>query len=236
MARGAAVLTYHKLGAPPKASRDPFLYTQTAEFNRQLAALAATGRQPIRLGDLTSAREFPGEFAITFDDGFQNVLEHGLAILSRHKMPAIQFIVSGYIGRQNDWDIAKGDAAERLMDAAQIREWLEAGHEIGSHSMTHPNLKTLSAAEAREEISSSKKSLEDQFGVAVRHFCYPFGGWTPQVRDIVVEAGYQTSCTVEFGVNDAATDPFTLRRIIPLSRADVWRKVLHRLAQKARLS
>jgi peptidoglycan/xylan/chitin deacetylase (PgdA/CDA1 family) len=232
-ARGAAVLTYHKVGPPPQPCRDPFLYARVEELDRQLAALREIGFRAVRLGDLLPpANSFAGKFVVTFDDGFQNVLDLALPVLARHQVPAIQFIVSGFIGKQNDWDIAKGDAAERLMDTAQIKQWLAAGHEIGSHSVSHRNLKQLSPAEAREEIFASKKALEDAFGVEIRHFCYPFGGWTPAVRDLVAAAGYQTACTVDFGVVETNQDPFALRRIIPLSRGDVTRKIIHRLARK----
>jgi peptidoglycan/xylan/chitin deacetylase (PgdA/CDA1 family) len=233
MARGAAVFTYHKIGAPPQGCRDPFLYTKIVEFDRQLTTLREIGFRPARLGGVISpGNSFAGNFVITFDDGFRNVLDLGLEVLARHQIPAVQFIVSGLIGKQNEWDIAKGDSAEPLMDAAQIKQWLAAGHEIGSHSVTHRNLKQLNAAEAREEIFGSKKALEDTFGVEIRHFCYPFGGWTPAVRDLVAEAGYLTACTVEFGTVEAKADLFALRRIIPLSRADLTWKIVHRLGRR----
>jgi peptidoglycan/xylan/chitin deacetylase (PgdA/CDA1 family) len=236
MTRGAAILAYHKIGAPPGNTSDPFLYTRTEEFAQQLTALRAGGLQAARLDEMTAAKNSAGKFVVTFDDGFRNVLELGLDVLSRHQVPAIQFIVADFVGKQNDWDIAKGDSAEALMDAAQIKDWLAAGHEIGSHSFRHRNLKRSSDAEAREEIFRSKKMLEDTFGVEVRHFCYPFGGWTPRARDLVVEAGYRTACTIEFGINAAGADPFTLRRIIPLSRTDVLRKAFHRVKRKAGLA
>jgi peptidoglycan/xylan/chitin deacetylase (PgdA/CDA1 family) len=237
MARDTAIFAYHKIGAPPPNSRDRFLYTRVEEFDSQLAALHAAAFRAARLGDLAApAGDRAGKFVITFDDGFRNVLELGLAILARRQTSAIQFIVADFIGQQNDWDIAKGDSAEPLMDAAQIKDWLAAGHEIGSHSATHRNLKGLSPAEAREEIFGSKKKLEDRFGVEVRHFCHPFGGWTPVTRDLVIAAGYQTACTIEFGINEANADPFSLRRIIPLSRRDLLRKVFHRLARRGGIS
>ncbi len=236
-ARGGPIFTYHKIGDAPKGSRDPFLYTRPAEFERHLALMAENGFQPGSLDDATMSSGLPGKrFVVTFDDGFQNVFENGLEILKRYKVGAIQFLVSGSIGKRNEWDVAKGDLAESLMDAAQVKHWLEAGHQIGSHSVTHRNLKKLSAAEAREEIFGSKKFLEDSFGMPVRHFCYPFGGWTPAVRDLVIEAGYQTACTVDFGVNDGDADHFSLKRIIPLSRGDLLQKVFHRLLQRVGLA
>jgi peptidoglycan/xylan/chitin deacetylase (PgdA/CDA1 family) len=234
MDRGATIFTYHKIGSPPGRSTDPFLYTTVGEFERQLSLLHAAHCTPLTLDSALAAKAVSKPVVITFDDGFRNVFENGLPALARHKMPAIQFIVSGSIGKENHWDVAKRDVPEPLMDAAQIKEWLAAGNQIGSHSVTHRNLKKLDAAEAREEIIASKKFLEDTFGVEVRHFCYPFGGWTTAVRDIVAGAGYATACGVEFGVNGADADRFALLRIIPLSRADLMRKILHRLLRKLR--
>ena len=54
---------------------------------------------------------------------------------------------------------AEGEAPAPLMDAAQVKDWLAAGHEIGSHTLTHPWLTRLPLSEAREEISGSKKKL-----------------------------------------------------------------------------
>lgn len=233
IAQGAAIFTYHKIGATPRNTTDRFLYTTPAEFDRQMTALRNRGLEHARLDDVVSTAGTSAEkFVITFDDGFRNVLDLGLPVLARHKIPAIQFIVADFIGKENTWDVAKGDCAEWLMDSVQIKEWLAAGHQIGSHSSNHPNLKLLSEAEAREEIFGSKKKLEDQFGVQVRHFCYPFGGYTLLTRDLVREAGYQTACTVEFGVNGANVDALALRRIIPLSRGDVLRKIFHRAARR----
>jgi peptidoglycan/xylan/chitin deacetylase (PgdA/CDA1 family) len=231
LARGAPILTYHKLGTPPAASRDPFLYAGPATLEAHLKSLREAGLHVVSLSKLVANPGDKTQAAVTFDDGFQSALAGGLEVLARQNVCAIQFLVSGFIGQHNEWDIEKQDVAEPLMDAAQIKEWLAAGQEIGSHSATHRNLKKLSPADAREEIAGSKKALEDQFGLPVRHFCYPFGGWTPAVRDLVREAGYSSACSVQFGVNDATTDRFALRRIIPLSSAELVRKVIHRLTR-----
>jgi peptidoglycan/xylan/chitin deacetylase (PgdA/CDA1 family) len=116
------------------------------------------------------------------------------------------------VGESNEWQQKAGDVREPMMDEAQVREWLGAGQEIGAHTQTHPRLTQLSAAAAREEISASKKSLEDRFGIAVEHFCYPYGDWNESVRDLVQAAGYHSACTTITGVNTPATSPFELKR------------------------
>jgi len=75
-------------------------------------------------------------------------------------------------------------------------------------------LTRLSMRDAREEIVASKKKLEDTFGVPVEDFCYPYGNCNETVRELVMEAGYRTACSSDFGVNTPAISPFSLRRII----------------------
>ena len=127
--------------------------------------------------------------------------------------------------------LSTGEAPERLMDTAQIQQWLRAGHSIGSHSLTHARLTRLSVRDAREEIFASKKKLEDTFCAAVEHFCYPYGDWSEPVRDLVIEAGYRTACTTQFGVNTPATPPFALRRITARHPTRTLRTLQRRLLE-----
>jgi len=149
---------------------------------------------------------------LTFDDGYVNVLRYGLEPLASTGFKAIQFLVADLLGSCNQWDVPQGEAAEPMMDPVQIREWLAAGHDIGSHTLTHPHLTQLPPALAREEITASRKKLEDLFGRAIEHFCYPYGDWNEAVRDVVAAAGYKTACTTDCGVNKATDSPFALKR------------------------
>ena len=233
--RGVPVFAWHKIDDPPSATTDPFLYARPRVFEAQLARLRAAGFVSAPLGEACAAQtRSPRRAVLTFDDGFTNVLDHGLPVLRRHGFQAIQFLVAGCLGGRNEWDVRKGDVPASLMDEAQVRTWLAAGMEIGSHSLTHPNLRRLASAAAREEIAGSKKSLEDRFGVPIQHFCYPYGAWNERVRDLVGEAGYATASTLVFGVNSAATTPLELRRIYPLSSAELLAKAMHRLGRKLR--
>lgn len=212
-ATGVPILMYHKIGARPAGVRLKGLYVTPETFRRQLTELAGEGFAACGPGEACSNGEVRPRIALTFDDGFRNVFENALGPLGDYKKTAIQFLVPKFIGKLNEWDLRDGETAEPLMDARQIREWLRAGHAIGSHSLTHARLTRLTVRDAREEIFASKKSLEDLFGIAVEHFCYPYGDWNESVRELVVEAGYRTACTTEFGINTPATPPLALHRI-----------------------
>ncbi len=212
---GVPVLMYHKLGPRPPRVRLKGLYVSARLFERQLMELRAASFTPATMLEAARAQDnAAANIVLSFDDGFRNVLRHGIEPMARHGFRAIQFIVANLIGRTNEWEQQFGEAREPLMDAPELREWFAAGHEIGAHTLTHPFLTRIPPREMREEIFGSKKKLEDMFGRAVEHFCYPYGDWNPSVRDTVVEAGYRTACTVGYGVNTKTTPPFELNRII----------------------
>lgn len=210
---GAPVLTYHKLGPRPRGVRLKGLYVGEKLFARQLAELRDAGFSTPLLAEMFPVKEnSQKQIVLTFDDGFANVLRHGLKPLAENKFRAIQFLVADLLGKTNEWDARAGEASEPLMDLTQVREWLAAGHEIGSHTLTHPYLTRLSRERAREEIFASKKKLEDLFGRTIGHFCYPYGDWNETVRNLVMEAGYKTAFTTAAGINHVGDSPFELKR------------------------
>jgi peptidoglycan/xylan/chitin deacetylase (PgdA/CDA1 family) len=208
---GNPILTYHKLGPRPSGVRLKGMYLGERLFARQLAELRQVGFQSGSL--LGCAEPASGRrIVLTFDDAYVNVLRFGLTPLADTGFKAIQFVVADRIGKHNDWDVALGEAREPLMDKTQLEEWLAAGHDIGSHTLTHPYLTRVSQAKAREEIVASRKRLEDIFSRRIEHFCYPYGDWNEPICEWVVEAGYKTACTTDAGINRAEDSLFTLKR------------------------
>lgn len=235
-ATGVPVLMYHKLGPRPRKVRLKGLYLSRSLFAQQLAELRNHGFRSADLSAVTGGEGNPGKHVgITFDDGFESVLCLGLEPLAASGLRATQFLVAGRLGQTNTWEQTLGEAPEKLMDAAQVRDWLAAGHQIGSHTLSHPFLTQLPRDEAKEQIQASKRKLEDVFGVPIRHFCYPYGDWDETVRDLVKEAGYQTACTTEFGVNTRHTDPFAIKRITARYQTLKWRTLASWLRQRFEL-
>ena len=234
---GTPWLMYHKLGPRPPRVRLKGLYLSSRLFERQLSELRAAGfRTPSYGSRINDAGNHERQIRLTFDDGSASVFRHGMAPLAAHGFRGIQFLVAGRLGSPNDWEIREGEAAEPLMDDIQVREWLAAGHEIGSHTLTHPFLTRVSLQQANYEITASKKQLEDQFGVPIRHFCYPYGDWNTAVRDLVSAAGYASACTTGFGINTAQTHPFELKRILARYQSISFKAIKERLTRFCRRS
>jgi peptidoglycan/xylan/chitin deacetylase (PgdA/CDA1 family) len=84
--------------------------------------------------------------------------------------------------------------------------------EIGAHSVTHPMLAELDAADQRREIQGSKAVLE-ALGYPVPGFSYPNGSYTPESLDIVKESGFAYACTSRQAIVRHGTDRYALPRI-----------------------
>jgi len=157
---------------------------------------------------------------LTFDDGYQNNVEHALPILQKHGFTATCYGVSSMMGATNRWD--QGLVAEKpLMALGDWRTWRDAGMDVGSHTRTHVKLTELAPEQARAQIADSKRELEQVLGCEVRHFCYPYGWFSPEHRDMVAQAGYLTATTTVRGRVHSDSDRFALNRIM-VARATNW--------------
>ncbi|MGI9666945.1 MAG: polysaccharide deacetylase family protein [Acidimicrobiia bacterium] len=82
--------------------------------------------------------------------------------------------------------------------------------EIGSHTMTHPDMRAIDAAALAREVTESKSSLEDLTGGAIPSFCYPFGYFDDRAAAAVKAAGYSLGRTTMGFQTDLGDDPFKM--------------------------
>jgi peptidoglycan/xylan/chitin deacetylase (PgdA/CDA1 family) len=116
------------------------------------------------------------QLALTFDDGPND--PHTLRlleVLAKHNVKATFFLVGRYVKRRPD--IA--------------RELARAGHVIGNHTFTHPNLIFVSGLQTRKELQDCELALSDAVGEHSRFFRPPFGGRRPDTLRIVRELGLE---------------------------------------------
>ena len=104
-----------------------------------------------------------------------------------------------------------------MMSWEQVRSLRKAGHIVGAHTLSHPNLAHVSEYEARSEIIGSQKRLEMEMGEPVEHFSYPHPAlnpqWSNQTLNITREAGFKSAVLTTRGPVRAGDDPLALRRI-----------------------
>jgi peptidoglycan/xylan/chitin deacetylase (PgdA/CDA1 family) len=214
-----AILMYHQIDRIP-ARGVPLrgLCVSPMAFGRQMRVLKLLGYRGLSMPQLTPylRRVKTGKvFGITFDDGFESVIDNALPILLKEGFSATCFAVSGKIGGVNDWDATQGVDQKRLMNIDQWRHWLSSGMDIGSHTMSHQDIVTLSAPKASAEILNSRSELEDIFQVPVKHFCYPYGRFKRNHEEMVAASGYETAVTTMRGKVSLDThELFSLPRVM----------------------
>ena len=110
-----------------------------------------------------------------------------------------------------------------MMSSQQVQALHRAGMAIGGHTVKHPILTTLQAADARREIVSGKQWLEALLQAPVKSFAYPNGR---PVRDYAAdhaamarEAGFDCAVSTAPGAASSASDPFQIPRFTPWDRS-----------------
>jgi len=136
----------------------------------------------------------PEGVCLTFDDGYESFYHEVLPLLREFEAPATLFVITGYVGRDNDWDAHLGLNRRRHLDWGQIREAARAGVEIGSHTCTHRDLTRLPPDEVQRELLLSKREIEDRLGREVISLALPFGAATLEVFSQARQAGYREIC------------------------------------------
>lgn len=104
-----------------------------------------------------------------------------------------------------------------MMNWDQVRAVRKAGHIVGAHTLSHPNVGQVTLPEARSEIFGSKKKLEEKMGEEIAHFSYPHPAlnpqWSKETLAITREAGFKSAVLTDRGPVRPGDDPLALKRI-----------------------
>lgn len=218
------ILMYHNIApAPRELVRWRSLYVHPRSFARQMALLHRLGYRGLSMSAAMPylRGERSGRVAvITLDDGYADNVANALPVLQRHGFSATCYVVSGALGRYNDWDDVKLGVRKPMMDASQLRAWQAGGMEVGAHTRTHPRLKQCDDARLHDETAGCKAALEDLVGAPVTQFCYPYGDHDERVVAATREAGFVAATTTHRGRAWPGMDPFGLPRV-PVARSHV---------------
>lgn len=267
---GCIILMYHRVGAP---GCDPEHLAVTAGKLAEQIAVLKRNRTVVPLSWLkermAQGLSVAGTAAVTFDDGYADVLHQGRPALARLDCPATVFLATGAIGTGANmwWDLvgrlflvspalppevtvaqqgrrqrialdatdrgsrmrAYGQVSEmvrplpsrerdavvddlirqiwgaredrdedRLMTPEEVQAWYSKGmFEIGAHTVSHPSLPTLPAAEQRAEIAESSRACTTLTGEPPTGFAYPYGHYDAAVMEAAAAAGIVIAVTAE---------------------------------------
>ena len=213
------ILLYHSISQYASRKFKPFAVSP-ALFAEHMAYLHWQAYTPITVTQLAQTLvqdqsllpERPA--VITFDDGFADFFTDALPVLKRFNFTATLYVTTGFINDTSRWLQHEGEALRPMLTWQQLAEISTQGIECGTHSHSHPQLDTLPIAEATYEIVQSKKLLEEQLGLDVTSFAYPFGYYTPAIQKQVQAAGFTSACAVKFAMSSPSSDLFALARLM----------------------
>lgn len=205
------VVTWHSI-----ANSNEVIATSPEVFAQQMSWLNDAGLRGICLAEAYASRNTAGEFppdvvALTFDDGFADVITHALPQLRRHGFSATFFITNEYLGMP------------QMMPESAVTELSREGMEIGAHTLTHPDLRKLSEAELLRELREGRHHLEQLTGQEVHSFAYPFGYYNQKVSQAAAHE-YEFCCTTRLGYVSAQTPQHLIPRLDAyyLGRERLW--------------
>ena len=223
------ILCYHNIGTAPSGAAFRLLYVSAEMFDRQLWTLRRLGLRGVSTGEglrhLANGTS-RGSVVLTFDDGYADTLTTAVPIMKQYGFRATCYIVSGAVGTHNRWDADYLGETKPLMSRGQLDQWLAAGMEVGSHSLSHRRLCGVAQDVLREEIAGSRAALHTMLGVAVEHFAYPFGHFNDAVVESVRHAGYSSAVTTLSAVARTSDDRLRLPRILVNGEHGLWRFLL----------
>jgi len=176
-------------------------------FAQQMNYLATHSYHPITLDEMGSAlfsngKLPPKPIVITFDDGYRDSYTSAFPILKKYGFKAVNFVITGLVGAPNylTWE--------------QIKEMNSSGiFSFGSHTAKHRALTELKDELVRKELADSKNILEQELGVIINWFAYPYGKVNDRVSYLTQASGYLGAFGTNLGTYQSTDYLFTLPRI-----------------------
>lgn len=145
---------------------DTILHIAARGFTILLVLVIFTGNSSAAHKITTWPDNKKGAVSLTFDDGADSQLSLGIPALDNRGLKGTFFLPTKYVTAWNSWKKAARN-----------------GHEIGSHTMTHPKLTTLSLSQVQDEMMGAKTAIEAQIpSKPCLFFAYPYGELNPSVK------------------------------------------------------
>jgi peptidoglycan/xylan/chitin deacetylase (PgdA/CDA1 family) len=188
--------------------------------------ITPTEAEEILSGRLQPPRR-PVPFLLTFDDGFVSNFQIAQSVLEPRGLRGVFFVCPGLIdlpaadqSRMVSRQVFPGNAGirsetmPRLIAWSELRAMTAGGHTIGSHSMMHHRLSSLTSVELEEDIKLSSARIAEELGIRPQWFAYPFGNLESISGDVfrAVAKYFSFCCTGVRGVNGTGTHPAAVLR------------------------
>lgn len=214
--KGLRILSYHSIGGSAFEDKLGIYSLSIDKFLQHLNILETIGISAISPLNITDS-EF--SCALTFDDGYSDSLYVVAPLLSNRNIPFTVFAVANFVEKKRDGFLSPNE----LKELSRF-----PGVTIGSHGLTHSNLRLCDNKTLKAELEDSKHYIEDLIGMPVTEFSYPYGMTDMRVRDALQNAGYEFGGCSRFDINNHGRDSLMMNRC-EISRNDCNRVLEQKL-------
>lgn len=187
----SAILMYHSIGSRHAGET---LEVRPETLARQLQWVADEG---FRWGSLLEALTRPREkiAALTFDDGFADVLE-AAELLRSASIPATLFVCPGLLGGVSSWTTSPATRCLPLLQPEEVRRLSREGFLIAPHGWTHLPFTALSPSELARDLGKCNEFFAEHLHSVPELVAYPYGRCGAS-QAAVVQAFYRYGIAVE---------------------------------------
>ena len=166
------------------------------------------GYRGITFSEAVLSRPRGKTVAVTFDDAYRSIGEQAAPLLARLGLPGTLFVPTEWVGRDTPmawWGIDRyvgGPHETELLPLSwkEITSLSDTGWEIGSHTRSHPDLRTLEDDALDAELAGSRADVEGRLGRPCRAIAYPYGHLDARVIRAAERAGYRTGAALPLRV------------------------------------
>jgi peptidoglycan/xylan/chitin deacetylase (PgdA/CDA1 family) len=169
------ILMYHSISENLFGKSHPYYQINTSPeaFAQQMRWLRNNGYRTLDLTEAHSALEAGEDVSktvvITFDDGYRDFYTDGFAVMKQCGFSATIFLATDRIQNTS----VRIDGVDYL-SWREVRDLHASGIRFGSHTVTHPDLRSMGPEQIDYELGCSKEVIEQQLGAPVESFAYPF--------------------------------------------------------------
>ena len=215
------ILMYHSISSSDKNYVHPYFQTNTAPevFFKHMSYLKQNDYRAINIDNalkiMHSAKPpVHKHVVITFDDGFQDILTNALPILKKFDFSATVYLPTNFISEEGCFF-----KNNRCLTWQEVRQLQANNIEIGSHTVMHPKLVSLTPQEVEIELNRSKAVIEEKLGKSCNSFSYPYAfpegnrRFVGLLRKILSRSGYHNCVSTIVGTMEKNADPYFIKRI-----------------------
>lgn len=198
-------------------------------FERQVSSLLRRGYRPIAAERILDGPR--RALHVTFDDAYLDLEANAIPLLERLGIPATVFAATAFADEGRPLAVPElADEAranpERLatMSWDELGELSQRGLTIGSHTVTHAHLTSLSDAELNRELRDSRARVESRLGQPCTLLAYPYGEHDGRVQAAVRRAGYEAAFAL--GPGASRNNLYAIPRVDLYRRDSLFRATL----------